>query len=137
VTSENDPSAESPWSRPPGDGGKVAHVREASRIEWTFNPWWGCAHVSAGCAHCDAEALARRYGHDVWGARDSRCLFERRTGCSRSPVPAPTPCADAGGQEETRDAVRRLTDGVWTEALLEELRARGRPVGHQRAGDTQ
>ena len=29
-----------------------------SSIEWTdhtFNPWWGCVKVSAGCEHCYAE----------------------------------------------------------------------------------
>ena len=70
--------AESPLSCPPGNGREVAHVGEVSRIEWTeatFNPWWGCAHVSAGCAHCYAEALARRHGHDVWGASGTRRLF--------------------------------------------------------------
>lgn len=41
-----------------------------SEISWTdhtFNPWWGCAKVSAGCAHCYADTLAHRYGHNVWG----------------------------------------------------------------------
>lgn len=41
-----------------------------SKIEWcdaTFNPWWGCQRVSAGCEHCYAETLANRYGHAVWG----------------------------------------------------------------------
>ncbi len=44
-------------------------------IEWTehtFNPWWGCRKVSAGCTNCYAEALARRYGHDVWGGPSRR-----------------------------------------------------------------
>ena len=41
-----------------------------SKIEWcdhTFNPWWGCAKVSPGCAHCYAETFANRLGHHVWG----------------------------------------------------------------------
>ena len=41
-----------------------------SKIEWTdhsFNPWWGCIRVSAGCEHCYAETFARRLGHHVWG----------------------------------------------------------------------
>jgi protein gp37 len=41
-----------------------------SKIEWTthtFNPWWGCQRVSPGCEHCYAEALAKRFGHQVWG----------------------------------------------------------------------
>lgn len=39
-------------------------------IAWThhtFNPAWGCAKVSPGCAHCYADAFSARYGHDVWG----------------------------------------------------------------------
>lgn len=42
-----------------------------SRIEWThhtFNPWWGCQRVSPGCTGCYAEALAKRFRHNVWGA---------------------------------------------------------------------
>ena len=34
-----------------------------SKIEWTdhtFSPWWGCAKVSPGCAHCYAETFDRR-----------------------------------------------------------------------------
>jgi protein gp37 len=47
-------------------------------IQWTdhtFNPWWGCAHVSPGCVHCYAEKLAARYGNDVWGAKAPRRFF--------------------------------------------------------------
>jgi protein gp37 len=46
-----------------------------SKIEWThhtFNPWWGCVKVSAGCKHCYAETWARRLGKDLWGARAER-----------------------------------------------------------------
>lgn len=46
-----------------------------SKIEWThhtFNPWWGCVKVSAGCKHCYAETWARRLGKDFWGARAER-----------------------------------------------------------------
>lgn len=49
-----------------------------SKIEWTdhtFNPWWGCSKVSPGCDHCYAEALAKRYGHDVWGPGKRRRFF--------------------------------------------------------------
>lgn len=50
----------------------------ATAIEWTdhtFNPWWGCAHVSPGCANCYAEAFAKRVGQKVWGAKGERRLF--------------------------------------------------------------
>ena len=51
-----------------------------SKIEWTddtFNPWWGCTKVSEGCRFCYADALSRRYGHNVWGQdADRRFLSE-------------------------------------------------------------
>lgn len=47
-----------------------------SKISWTdhtFNPWMGCAKVSAGCAHCYAEALtSNRMGLSVWGREAPR-----------------------------------------------------------------
>lgn len=46
-----------------------------SHIEWThhtFNPWWGCVKVSPGCKHCYAEAWAKRFGADLWGADSKR-----------------------------------------------------------------
>src|SRR5438132_14177344 len=49
-----------------------------SSIEWThhtFNPWWGCSKVSPGCAHCYAEAWAKRIGQRVWGRQSSRRFF--------------------------------------------------------------
>ena len=36
-----------------------------SKIEWTdatWNPWYGCSEVSAGCEHCYARAWAKRTG---------------------------------------------------------------------------
>lgn len=39
-----------------------------SWTDYTFNPWVGCTKVSAGCAHCYAEALVvDRFKWDVWG----------------------------------------------------------------------
>lgn len=43
-------------------------------IQWcdhTFNAWWGCHKVSAGCAHCYAETFSKRFHSDIWG-RDGR-----------------------------------------------------------------
>jgi protein gp37 len=51
---------------------------ETTKIQWchhTFNPWWGCEKVSAGCAHCYAEAWAKRTGHDVFGEGKAPRLF--------------------------------------------------------------
>lgn len=47
-------------------------------IAWTdhsFNPWWGCARVSPGCANCYAEAFAKRTGNLVWGKSAERRRF--------------------------------------------------------------
>lgn len=53
---------------------------ENSKIEWTnhtFNPWIGCAKVSAGCQHCYAERLMDlRWGRVQWGVEADR----QRTG---------------------------------------------------------
>lgn len=51
-----------------------------SAISWTdhtFNSWWGCFKVSAGCANCYAETFAKRTGHSIWGppATTPRRLF--------------------------------------------------------------
>ena len=47
-----------------------------SKIEWcdhTFNPWVGCAKVSAGCTNCYAETLMdARYGRVQWGKGNPR-----------------------------------------------------------------
>lgn len=46
-----------------------------SEIEWThhtFNPWWGCQRVSAGCRNCYAEAFDRRFGPSHWGPSAER-----------------------------------------------------------------
>jgi protein gp37 len=44
-------------------------MAEQTGIQWTthtFNPWWGCSRVSPACAHCYADTLSRRYGHQLW-----------------------------------------------------------------------
>src|SRR5258706_11693920 len=49
-----------------------------SRIEWThhtFNPWWGCARVSAACKNCYADTWARRLGLDLWKPGAERRFF--------------------------------------------------------------
>ncbi len=49
---------------------------EISKIAWTdatFNPWIGCAKVSAGCANCYAEEMMdKRYGRVQWGVNGTR-----------------------------------------------------------------
>ncbi len=53
-------------------------MAQHSSIEWTdhtFNPWWGCTKVSDGCKFCYAEAIANRYGQNVWGPTAARRTF--------------------------------------------------------------
>ena len=48
---------------------------ENTKIAWTdstLNLWWGCVEVATGCDNCYAATLARRYGHEVWGAKAPR-----------------------------------------------------------------
>lgn len=45
-------------------------MAEETEIAWTdstFNPWWGCSKVGAGCDHCYAESLDKRTGGNHWG----------------------------------------------------------------------
>lgn len=51
---------------------------QESKIAWTdatFNPWWGCTKVSAGCEHCYAETFSKRVGKNVWGPLAERRFF--------------------------------------------------------------
>lgn len=50
-------------------------MAQDSKIEWTThtqNLWWGCTKVHAGCDHCYAETLSKRWGKDVWGNDNPR-----------------------------------------------------------------
>ena len=56
---------------------REAPVGRNAKIPWTdstFNPWWGCAAVSPGCAHCYAETLGHRFGVE-WGPLAPRRFF--------------------------------------------------------------
>lgn len=58
------------------EGGCV--VGKETGISWTdhtFNPWWGCTKVSAGCDHCYAEAFDKRTGGSHWGKGQPRRVF--------------------------------------------------------------
>lgn len=49
-----------------------------SDIEWTthtFNPWWGCTKVHAGCKNCYAEAQDHRWGGNHWGNSPRRMVL--------------------------------------------------------------
>jgi protein gp37 len=55
-------------------------VSAGTSIEWTdftFNPWWGCSKVSAGCANCYAEKMGARFGVR-WGKGGDRRLASQK-----------------------------------------------------------
>ncbi len=55
-------------------------MAQDSKIEWTHhtaNLWHGCTKVHAGCDHCYAETLSKRWGKDVWGNDKPRLLVEK------------------------------------------------------------
>lgn len=100
-------------------------MSEHTGISWTdhtFNPWWGCSHVSPGCSNCYAETLAARYGQDVWGKHAPRRTFGdkhwaeplkwNRQGHSR------VFCASMADVFEPHPAVAAERSRLWT--LIEE-----------------
>lgn len=56
-------------------GQSVGKVTGISWTDHTWNPWWGCTKVSAGCDHCYAEALDKRVGGAHWGKDQPRREF--------------------------------------------------------------
>lgn len=55
--------------------GLVPSFTEISWCHLTFNPWSGCAKISAGCANCYAAATpAPRRRHAIWGPGQERIL---------------------------------------------------------------
>ena len=54
------------------------NMGEYTKISWadhSFNPWIGCAKVSAGCINCYAERdMDLRFGKVKWGPRGTRVL---------------------------------------------------------------
>lgn len=54
---------------------------DRTKIEWTtytFNPWWGCTKVSAGCKNCYAETFDARFKGEHWGDKSNRKFFGQK-----------------------------------------------------------
>lgn len=54
-------------------------MAKTSAIEWTdatWNPWMGCAKVSAGCKNCYMFRDQKRFGHDPTVLRRSKTTFK-------------------------------------------------------------
>ena len=47
-------------------------------VHYSFNPWWGCTRLSAGCDHCYAAVIDARAGGDHWGAEAPRRTFGKK-----------------------------------------------------------
>jgi len=104
-----------------------------SHIAWThdtFNPWWGCDKVSAGCQFCYADTLSRRYGHPVWGRAAPRRFFGEahwrqpekwHREALRSGVRRRVFCASMADVFEDRRALDPWRERLW--ALMEQTPA--------------
>lgn len=99
-------------------------------IEWahhTFNPWSGCAKISAGCTHCYAAALppAMRRGAE-WGAQTPR--IPASDAYWREPLAWNRAALKAGGRRRvfcasTADVFEDRADlDPWRERLWELIR---------------
>ena len=95
-----------------------------SKIEWTdytFNPWSGCAKVSAGCAHCYAAALPPHMRRGaVWGPD------AERVPASEEYWKAPLRWAKAAAKDGVRKRVfcASTADVFEDRSVLDPLRAR-------------
>lgn len=102
-------------------------------IAWadhTFNPWIGCAKVSAGCDHCYAARYGKRY-HVPWTADGARRVTAsstwrqvagwnaaaRKAGVRRRVFPSLCDIFDTAAPRQTREAfwslVARTPDLDW------------------------
>lgn len=54
----------------------MGDITEIGWTDHTFNAWWGCSKVSAGCDNCYAEAWDTRWGGDHWGAGKPRRIMK-------------------------------------------------------------
>lgn len=99
-------------------------MTQTTKIAWadaTWNPWIGCAKVSAGCQHCYAERFAARLGVR-WGID-----AERRRTKSWAWLPALNSAAIRGDRVSVRGPGSRLL--VFTGSLCDffDPRAELRP----------
>lgn len=114
-------------------------MSEKTKISWcdsTINWWTGCTKVSAGCQHCYAETLARRYGWAEWGdgqprhkftnAAKSLAMLNRKPwvceSCGKAFSNSGTPCVECGGRTHRRRIFHNsLSDWLDPEVPIEWL----------------
>ncbi len=92
-------------------------------IAWTdhtFNIAWGCWKISPGCAHCYADGLSRRYGHDVWGKGKHRRTF----GAKHWAEPLQWNAAAAQAGRRARVFCSSMTDWALDDAVIASERAK-------------
>lgn len=97
---------------------------KTTEISWahhTWSPWHGCFKVSAGCTHCYAESLSKRFGHSIWGppaTTDRRLMSDAHW---RKP-PIWSREAEAAG--ERRSIFPSMCDPFEDHPMLDEQRVR-------------
>lgn len=111
-----------------------------TEIEWcdfSWNGWWGCTKVHAGCAHCYAETWDARWGGNHWGKDRPRRLIkgewtkpDRWNAQARAVgVPARVFCSSMCDIFEKYDGpVVDLNGAVQVGVSLQSLRARLWPI---------
>lgn len=100
-----------------------------SAIEWTdhtFNPWWGCTRVSPACAHCYADASAKRFGfpglwegsHRFFGDAHWRNPLKWNAAAERDRAPKLVFCASMADVFEPQTALESDRLRLW--ALIDQ-----------------
>lgn len=117
---------------------------ENTGIEWTkhsFNPWWGCARISPGCAFCYADRDSQRLGlPGLWRRHGPRRMMADSTwrnplkwnrDAERDGEPARVLCASMADVFEDNpqvvDARKRLWDLIGLTPWLRWLLLTKRP----------
>lgn len=95
---------------------------ERTPIEWTdatWNPLRGCSRVSAGCEHCYAEQVARRFSGRPSGRSGGVSGLEQRGGGDLGPPPALT--APPESREFVAQVARLSVWAAWAEGHVAQL----------------
>lgn len=101
---------------------KWPSIRRSSGRITRFNPWWGCARVSAACRFCYAETLADRFHPGLWGVdADRRPASEKMwaqperwdRAAAKAGRPARVFCASMADVFEDRDDLDPHRERLW------------------------
>lgn len=111
-------------SQKEGNGDKMSKKTGISWTDSTWNPWWGCAKVSPGCAHCYAERDSLRFEKvSLWGNSAPRKLFGNahwndpetwNSAAGKKQEQRTVFCGSMCDVFENRDCLRLERERLWT-----------------------